>query len=37
MLILRTKENDENIKYLKEIDFPFVIMGRLKDTEGILW
>ncbi|NFA60315.1 LacI family transcriptional regulator [Clostridium sporogenes] len=37
MLILRTKENDENIKYLKEIDFPFVIMGRLKYTEGILW
>lgn len=37
MLILRTKENDENIKYLKDIDFPFVIMGRLKETEGVLW
>ncbi|KAJ50266.1 DNA-binding LacI/PurR family transcriptional regulator [Clostridium tetanomorphum] len=37
MLILRPKENDENIKYLKDIDFPFVIMGRLKDIEGVLW
>lgn len=37
MLILRPKENDENIKYLKDINFPFVIMGRLKDTEDVLW
>ncbi|WP_251861722.1 LacI family DNA-binding transcriptional regulator [Clostridium sp. Marseille-Q2269] len=37
ILLLRPKENDENIKYLKDINFPFVIMGRLKDTEGILW
>ena len=37
MLLLRPKENDENIKYLKEINFPFVIMGRLKYTEGVFW
>ncbi|NFI06751.1 LacI family transcriptional regulator [Clostridium botulinum] len=37
LLILRPKENDENIKYLKDINFPFVIMGRLKDTEDVLW
>ncbi|WP_343285868.1 MULTISPECIES: LacI family DNA-binding transcriptional regulator [Clostridium] len=37
MLLLRPKENDENIKYLKDINFPFVIMGRLKYTEGVLW
>jgi DNA-binding LacI/PurR family transcriptional regulator len=32
---VRTK--DECIKYLKEIEFPFVVIGRPEDTKDVLW
>jgi DNA-binding LacI/PurR family transcriptional regulator len=28
---------DKSIKYLQEIDFPFVVIGRPEDTENVLW
>lgn len=37
IILLRVNENDESIKYLKEINFPFVAIGRPEYTEGILW
>lgn len=35
--LLRAKDNDEMISYLKGIDFPFVVIGRPEDTDGVLW
>lgn len=35
--LLRSKINDTNVKYLKEVGFPFVIIGRPEESEGILW
>lgn len=35
--LLRAKEKDETIEYLKEIDFPFVVIGRPEDSNNILW
>ncbi|SFC83409.1 LacI family DNA-binding transcriptional regulator [Clostridium uliginosum] len=35
--LLRAKENDSSIKYLKDTNFPFVIIGRPEKTEGVLW
>lgn len=35
--LLRASSNDKCIKYLKEIDFPFVVIGRPKQLENILW
>ncbi|MBN1069851.1 LacI family transcriptional regulator [Clostridium botulinum] len=35
--LLRAKSNDNNITYLKKTGFPFVIIGRPEETEGILW
>lgn len=35
--ILRAKQNHKGIEYLKNINFPFVVIGRLEETEGILW
>lgn len=28
---------DKSIKYLQEIDFPFVVIGRPEDTKNVLW
>lgn len=35
--LLRTRSNDINIKYLKEIGFPFVVIGRPEKLENTLW
>ncbi|MDR5586212.1 LacI family DNA-binding transcriptional regulator [Clostridium aquiflavi] len=35
--LLRAKSDDSNIKYLKETGFPFVVIGRPEETDGILW
>lgn len=35
--LLRVKDNDECVKYLRKIDFPFVVIGRNEDTEDLLW
>ena len=35
--LLRAKDNDEMIAYLKEINFPFVVIGRPEDTDDVLW
>ncbi|WP_373599094.1 LacI family DNA-binding transcriptional regulator [Paraclostridium bifermentans] len=37
IILLRSKENDQCINYLKNINFPFSIIGRPEDSEGILW
>ena len=31
------KDNDEGIRYLKEKEFPFVIIGRPESVRDILW
>lgn len=35
--LLKVKENDEIICYLKEINFPFVVVGRPDNIQNILW
>lgn len=35
--LLRVKTEDSSIKYLKETNFPFVVIGRPEDSEGMLW
>jgi DNA-binding LacI/PurR family transcriptional regulator len=37
-IILPTvRKDDKCIAYLKEADYPFVVIGKPEDTEGILW
>lgn len=36
LCLLSVREDDRTIKYLKDIKFPFVVIGR-PDEEGILW
>jgi len=31
------RKNDKCIEYLKQEDFPFVVIGKPEDTEGLLW
>ena len=31
------RKNDKCIAYLKEADYPFVVIGKPEDTEGLLW
>ena len=35
--LLKVKEHDEVIEYLKEIEFPFVVIGRPDNIENVLW
>lgn len=35
--LLTARENDKCINYLKEINFPFVVVGRPDDDKNILW
>ncbi|MBN1054022.1 LacI family transcriptional regulator [Clostridium botulinum] len=35
--LLRAKSDDDNIRYLKETGFPFVVIGRPEEIDGILW
>lgn len=37
IILTTVKTNDECIEYLKEIDFPFVVIGRPEDTKHVLW
>lgn len=37
IILLRVNEDDESIKYLKGINFPFVAIGRPENTEDVLW
>ena len=35
--LLRVKTEDKSIDYLKKMNFPFVVIGRPEETEGMLW
>lgn len=35
--LLRVRTADKSIDYLKKMDFPFVVIGRPEETEGMLW
>ena len=35
--LLRVRTADKSIDYLKNMDFPFVVIGRPEETEGMLW
>ncbi|MVX62774.1 LacI family DNA-binding transcriptional regulator [Clostridium chromiireducens] len=35
--LLRARTEDKSIKYLKETQFPFVVIGRPEETEDVLW
>lgn len=35
--LLRVKTEDKNIEYLRKMDFPFVVIGRPQETDGMLW
>lgn len=35
--LLRAREDDKCIKYLKSAQFPFVVIGRPEESEGMLW
>lgn len=37
IILLTTVENDPLIKYLKQENFPFAVIGRPENTENILW
>ena len=37
IVLLRVREYDEKIEYLKNIQFPFVVIGRPQSTEDVLW
>lgn len=37
LCLLKVKEKDEIIDYLKEIEFPFVVIGRPDNIDNILW
>jgi DNA-binding LacI/PurR family transcriptional regulator len=35
--LLRARTDDKSIKYLKEAEFPFVVIGRPEEADGLLW
>ncbi|WP_017209783.1 LacI family DNA-binding transcriptional regulator [Clostridium beijerinckii] len=35
--LLRARTDDRSIKYLKETQFPFVVIGRPEESENLLW
>lgn len=37
IVLLRVRENDEKIEHLKNIKFPFVVIGRPNITDEVLW
>ena len=37
VILLRVKEDDKSIKYLNNISFPFVAIGRPEETNDVLW
>ncbi|WP_341875857.1 LacI family DNA-binding transcriptional regulator [Defluviitalea saccharophila] len=37
IILLSAKQEDQCIEYLKNIHYPFVVVGRPKDTHSVLW
>lgn len=37
VILLASRINDQCIEYLKETEFPFVVVGRPESTDGIMW
>lgn len=37
IILTVVRHGDKCIKYLQEIDFPFVVIGRPEETKGVLW
>lgn len=37
IILLRSNQNDKCIEYLKEISYPFVVVGRPENLENVLW
>lgn len=37
IILLTSRQNDKCIKFLKEKDYPFVVIGRPEETENVLW
>lgn len=35
--LLRARSEDKSIQYLKDVGFPFVVIGRPEESEGTLW
>lgn len=35
--LLRARPEDKSIKYLQQMDFPFVVIGRPEEADGMLW
>ena len=35
--LMSTRKNDKSIQYLKETNFPFVIIGEPEEKDGVLW
>lgn len=37
IVLLTAREKDRCVSFLKEAEFPFVVIGRPEETEGVLW
>jgi len=37
IILMLARVHDKCIKYLQEVDFPFVVIGRPEDTKNVLW
>ena len=37
VILIRVRENDESVKYLKDLNFPFVVIGRPEYPDEVLW
>lgn len=37
IILLTSRTNDKCIKFLRHNEYPFVVVGRPEDTEGIMW
>jgi len=35
--LLRARSEDKSIKYLQQMEFPFVVIGRPEEADGMLW
>jgi DNA-binding LacI/PurR family transcriptional regulator len=35
--LLRARADDKSIKFLKDAEFPFVVIGRPEEADGVLW
>ncbi|PJI07484.1 MULTISPECIES: LacI family DNA-binding transcriptional regulator [Clostridium] len=37
IILLTSRSNDKCIKFLKDIQYPFVVIGRPENSEGVMW